>query len=83
MCDSQQYIDNAGGATDWLFTVSPAEPIAKHDMAWMADINIAIEMNDTKTAAEHAVNYWMGITTSDPVWVYTAPSAVIMQVCEF
>lgn len=83
MCDNAQDVDNAGGATEWLFTVQPLGIVEKHDMAWMSHINIALEENDEVKAREYALNYWYGVESEEPVWEYLTTEALIMQVEQF
>jgi hypothetical protein len=82
MCDNVDDIDNAGGATDYIYLVKPVGQIWRHDVGWQTAITIAMENNpreeDLKSMADH---YWQGLPNHQygPVWEYCARGAVIVE----
>lgn len=87
MCDNEADVDNAGGGTDWLFTVEPMGKIERHDLNWATEISLLndqgydIESDEIKNAAH---NYWHGVPHSnESVWEYLTPKAKILKVEEY
>lgn len=81
MVDNIEDIDNAGGATDYIFHLKPLGPIERHDMSFQSEILIAI--SDKKSLAEIkliAKKYWTGISSKEPVWEYLTREAIITKV---
>lgn len=84
MTDNIEDIDNAGGATDFLFTVKPLGPVEKHDMAWQSEILLAIQSGaNLKEIKGMANKYWEGVATENPVWEYLTRKAKIIKVEEY
>ena len=87
MCENDEDVDLAGGATDWLFTVKANGPVQKHDMNWSSEISMLISDGydeDSPEVEEAANNYWSGIPhSSEQVWEYLTPSATILSVEEY
>lgn len=87
MCDNPDDIDNAGGATDWLFTVQPLGVVQKHDLNWGSEVSGLIDLgNDisSKAVKNAAANYWNGTPhPNENVWEYLTPQARILKVEEY
>jgi hypothetical protein len=86
LCDNEDDVDNAGGATDWLFTVEPlTDRLEKHDLNWCSEISGLVGPNQDDVAIAHAAqNYWAGVPhTNESVWEYLTPSARIIAVEEY
>jgi hypothetical protein len=84
LCDNADDIDNAGGGTDWLFTVIPNARIERHDLNWSSEIS-GLSKEDDIEAIEYAANaYWSGLPHhNENVWEYLTPSAEIIKVEEY
>lgn len=87
MCDNDEDVDLAGGATEWLFTVKPLGPVQRHDMNWSSEISMLINTGydeDSLEVAEAAANYWNGVPhTNESVWEYLTSKAEILSVEEY
>lgn len=84
MVDNEDDIDNAGGGTDYIFTVRPIGDVQRHDMNWMSEIGGLLEDEGIDYGhdeiRELALNYWHGVPhTNESVWEYLAPEAVIVH----
>jgi len=90
MCDNPDDIDNAGGANDHIYMVSPQGKVEKHDVNWLSEIDfIMSEAWDNGTQEEQetidkvqnaALNYWNGVPHyNESLWEYLVPSAKVMQ----
>jgi hypothetical protein len=83
MCDNPDDIDNAGGGTDWIFTVSPLGRVERHDLNWGSEISCLMDTdpNNIPLIEETALNYWRGVPHhSESVWEYLTPKAKIVAV---
>jgi hypothetical protein len=81
MCDNIDDIDNAGGGTDWIFTVHPHARIEKHDLYWCSEISLGVsEGKEEEFLKDMAKKYWNGIKSEYPVWEYLTPEAIIVNV---
>ncbi len=92
MCDNPDDVDNAGGGTEWLFTVVPLGKVEKHDLNWGSEISLLLSdaaENSTSWQLQRklqkaAENYWNGVPHHDEnVWEYLTPSAKIVKVEEY
>lgn len=84
MCDNSMDIDNAGGGTEWLFTVKPDNRIEKHDLHWCSEISIALSNGDgEEVLAKLAEYYWNGTPSNEPVWEYLTYEAKIINIEEY
>jgi len=98
MCDNPDDIDNAGGGTEYLFTVQPLGPVQKHDINWGSEIEMIVSEHygedgddDVSTSSELenkikqcALNYWNGVPhPNESVWEYLTPQAKILAVEEY
>jgi hypothetical protein len=98
MCDNPDDIDNAGGGTEYLFTVVPLGAVQKHDINWGSEIECIVSDHygddgdeDVSTSSEVenkikqcALNYWNGVPhTDESVWEYLTPRAQITAVEEY
>lgn len=86
MCDNPDDIDNAGGGTDWLFTVQPLGPVERHDLNWGSEVSMLVsdDPDDLDAIQQAAENYWNGVPHHDEtVWEYLTPSARIVAVEEY
>ena len=86
MCDNLDDIDNAGGATQFIYEIEPLGPVEKHDLNWSSEISMLAEEPEKnarkiKTAAMH---YWMGEPhPNEQVWEYlTTYARVVALVAE-
>ena len=84
MCDNPDDIDNAGGGTEWLFTVKPHSHIEKHDLFWCSEISLHSSngANDEKLKCL-AEKYWNGTASDNPVWEYLTSFAEIIFIEEY
>lgn len=84
MCDNIDDIDNAGGGTDWIFTVQPHARIERHDLHWCSEISVGVsEGKNEDYLKEMAEKYWNGVESEYPVWEYLTPEAKIISVEEY
>jgi len=86
LCDNEDDIDCAGGATDWLFTVVPtSDRIEKHDLNWGSEISGLVgPEQDNQDIEQAAINYWAGIPHyNESVWEYLTPAARIIAVNKY
>jgi hypothetical protein len=84
MCDNPDDVDNAGGSTDWLFTVEPLGQVQRHDLNWSSEISLLLSDEAENSSSwqlqrklqKAAENYWNGVPHhSENVWEYLTPSA--------
>jgi hypothetical protein len=83
LCDNADDIDNAGGATDWLFTVEPlSDRVERHDLNWGSEVSALVSDHADESAIQHAAEmYWSGDpSNNEVVWEYLTPAAVIVAV---
>jgi hypothetical protein len=89
MCDNPDDIDNAGGGTEWMFTVVPLGPVQRHDLNWGSEISMLVGDEPENSSSyqlrqkirKAAQNYWNGVPHhSESVWEYLTPSAKIIAV---
>lgn len=84
MVDNVEDIDNAGGGTNYIFTLLPIGKIEKHDMAWQSEILMAIDDKEHPDKIKSmAKKYWSGVATKSPVWEYLTRKAKIIKVEKF
>lgn len=86
MCDNPDDIDNAGGGTEWLFTVKPLGPVQRHDLNWGSEISMLLSEDeiDKEALQKAAENYWNGVPHyNESVWEYLTPEAKIITVEEY
>lgn len=87
MCDNPDDVDNAGGGTEYLFTVKPLGKIEKHDVNWGSEISMLLSDGhefDSEEIMDAANNYWKGIPhINESVWEYLTPKAEIIKVEEY
>jgi hypothetical protein len=83
MCDSIEDLDNC--MEGWyLFEIVPHERVEKHDMNWSSQISMMLSDNaEEEEVAKVAFNYWHGVPSSDPLWEYQTPSAIIKEVYDY
>jgi len=82
MVDNEDDVDNAGGGTDYIFTVEPIGEVERHDMNWMSEIGGVLENGgdiESDEVKQLALNYWNGVPhPNENVWEYLAPKARIV-----
>ena len=86
MVGSDDDVDVAGGATDYVYTVEPIGEVQKHDLNWGSEISMLIDdghtLNDPEVK-EAAENYWNGVPHhNEQVWEYLSPRAKIVGVLD-
>ena len=83
MCDNEDDLNVAGGATEYFFTLKPLGPVEKHSLNWGSDISCLaenIKKND-KIIKIAAQNYWDSVPHhSEDIWEYLTTSAEILTV---
>lgn len=83
MVDNEDDIDNAGGGTDYMFTVEPIGDVERHDMNWMSEIGGILDNGgniESDEVKQMALNYWNGVPhPNESVWEYLAPKAKIVR----
>lgn len=82
MVDNDDDIDNAGGGTEYVFTVVPNGPVQRHDMNWMSEIGGKLDdgadMN-SDGIKQLVLNYWKGVPhPNESVWEYLTADATIV-----
>ena len=84
MCDNIDDIDNAGGATNYIYRVKPIGNMEKHDVNWMSEMDIALEEERSIDEIKKiAYNYWNGVPHfNENVWEYVSPRAEIMELVD-
>lgn len=87
MVDNDADLDNAGGGTEFVFTVRPDSRIEKHDLNWSSEISsligdgLEVDSREVQSAADA---YWSGKPhPNESVWEYLTPFATILTVEEF
>lgn len=84
MVDNEDDVDNAGGGTEWLFTVAPIGKVEQHDLNWGSEVSLLISQgyNASHVMVEDAAqNYWSGERhMNESVWEYLTPKARILKV---
>lgn len=87
MCDNPDDVDNAGGGTEYLFTVKPLGKIEKHDLNWGSEISMLLSDGhefDSEDIMNAAHNYWTGIPhTNESVWEYLTPKCIVLNVEQY
>lgn len=87
MVDNEDDIDNAGGATDWVFIVEPSSRVERHDVGWSSEISTLVSNgihHDDNQIKFAALKYWSGESFDDnPVWEYLTPKATIVKTYEY
>lgn len=79
MCESDEDLDSAGGGTEWVFRVQPQGPKSRHDLNWSSAISCAVGEGATADElARLACLYWVGVPSSDPLWEWLCPTALIV-----
>ena len=86
MVGTEEDIDLAGGATDYIYIVKPIGQIQRHDINWGSEISMLVSdgagLNDPEVK-QAADNYWNGVPyEGDNVWEYIAPRAKIVGVLD-
>ena len=75
-------IDNVGGGTDFLFTVTPLGKVEKHNLGWSTELS-GLESGNPEKEEEFANNYWNAVPHPNGVWEYLTTSAKIIKVEEY
>lgn len=88
MCDNPTDVDNAGGSTDYLFSLWPNGVVQRHDMNWGSEISMLISDGhdiDSPEVAHAAQQYWAGNPHphDESVWEYLTPNATVLTVEEY
>lgn len=87
MVDNDNDLDNAGGGTEWVFTVEPIGQVSRHDLNWSSEISVLFDKGYdmfSDTIEEAALNYWNGVPHyNESVWEYLVPKARIISVEKF
>jgi len=86
MVGTEEDIDLAGGATDYIYIVKPIGQVQRHDINWGSQISMLISdgagLNDPEVK-QAADNYWNGVPfEGDNVWEYIASRAKIVGVLD-
>ena len=78
-------IDNAGGATEWVFEVKPVGQVSRHDLNWSSEISCLIgdgHPDDYPPIIQAANNYLSGKPRSnESLWEYLVKEVIIIR-CE-
>jgi hypothetical protein len=84
MCDNEDDIDCAGGATDYIYVVKPMGKVTRHDLNWSSQIDCDFSDGAGKNELGLlALHYWGGQPhENESVWEYLTPSAIIVGIVQ-